>query len=397
MSRRTLAPLALAPLALAASLLLGGGARAEQTATKPWDWVLVYYMAYDNNLEPCGRPILDMLGKGVKSPRLVVTCQADFTDNEGMRRYTITHEGEKVEAVPGEGSAEEETLRDYLEWVRLTFPGRRLALIFLNHGGKLGEMSLDENPGREGGQNWLEVHETSRVVAAWREAVKKDGGEVELLFLQQCGKGALENYHAFRDGGRVIMASQTVVGAPNYYYEKALRWAGQHPEGTGEELAAKIREFEPANMFTTYTAMRGAALEELPARLEPVLAPLLKKEQLAAPTGLRSCFDQPPDELFIDGLALLEGLYTQNEVDRAPLDAFATWVREELLCGHRVSPARERVASSWCGFSIYLPRSRRALERYSHYPIYRETRLDDLVGRLLPPPGAQRAGGRRAR
>ncbi|MCO5167454.1 MAG: clostripain-related cysteine peptidase [Planctomycetes bacterium] len=391
-SRRFLAPLA---LVLAASA--GHASRADETRAKPWDWVVVYYMAYDNNLEPCGRPILDMIGKGVKSPRVAVTCLADFTDNDGMRRYTITHEGEKVEQVPGENIAEEETLRDYLEWVRLTFPGRRLALIFLNHGGKLGEMSLDENPGKEGGQNWLEVHATSRVVAAWREAVKKDGGEVELLFLQQCGKGTLENYHAFRDGGKVIMGSQTVVGAPNYYYEKVLRWVGQNPEGSGEDLAAKIREFDPPNMFTTYTAVRGAALDELPARLEPVLAPLLEKERLAAPTGLRSCFDQPPDELFIDGLALLEGLYTQNEVDRAPLDAFAEWVRKDLLAGHRVSPARERVAASWCGFSIYLPRSKRALDRYAHYPIYRETRLDDLVGRLLPPPGAQRQGGRRAR
>ncbi len=374
-------------LALAA---LATPARADDTAARTYDWALVYYMAYDNNLEPCGRPILDMLAKGVTSEKVVVTCQADFTDQEGMRRYTITTAGEREERVEGEGSAEEETLRDYLEWVRATYPAKRLALVFLNHGGRLGQMSADDNPGREGGQKWLEVHETSRVVATWREAVKKDGGEVELCFLQQCGKGTLENYYGFRDSARVIMGSQTVVGAPNYYYEKAIQWACANPQGTGEELAAKIREFEPPNMYTTYSAFREAALEELPAKLAPVLAPLVSKDTVTIPRGLRACFDQPPDELFVDGLALLEGLYTANEVERAPLDTFAAWVREELICGHRVSPARERVAGSWCGFSIYVPRSVRALMRYEHYPIYHDTDLDELTRKLLGPPRAQR-------
>lgn len=374
-------------LALVAALT--GTASAQGAAPKPErDWTFVYYMSYDNNLEGCGRPILDMLGKGVSSPRLAVTCLADFTD-EGLHRYTFTSEhGERVEDLPGEGSAEEETLRDYLEWARVTYPAKRMALVFLDHGGRLGQMSNDDNPGREGGQNWLEVHETSRVVATWREAVQKDGGEVELMFLQQCGKGTLENYYGFRDAARVIMGSQTVVGAPNYYYTKTLQWAAGHPQGTGEELAAQIRLHEPPNMFTTYSAFLGEELEELPARLAPVLEPLLKKEALAAPRGLRGCFDSPPDELMIDGLALLEGLYTTNELDRAPLEAFSRWARDELMCGHRVSPARERVASTWCGFSIYVPRSRRALKRYEHYPIYAETELDALLERLLVSPAA---------
>jgi hypothetical protein len=371
---------------------LTGTANAQGTAPKPErDWTFVYYMSYDNNLEGCGRPILDMLGKGVTTPNLVVTCQADFTADDGQHRYTFTSEqGERVEPVAGEGSAEEETLRDYLEWARVTYPAKRMALVFLDHGGRLGQMSNDDNPGREGGQNWLEVHETSRVVAAWREAVKKDGNEVELMFLQQCGKGTLENYYGFRDAARVIMGSQTVVGAPNYYYTKALQWAAANPAGTGEELAARIREFEPPNMFTTYSAFVGEKLEDLPARLAPVLEPLLKKETIGVPRGLRACFDSPPDEMMIDGLALLEGLYTANELDRAPLTAFSGWVREELMCGHRVSPARERVASSWCGFSIYVPRSKRAQKRYDHYPIYADTELDALLDRLLVPPPAQR-------
>lgn len=376
-----------ARLALALTLLLAPAALADEaTTTKaPYDWALVYYMAYDNNLEGCGRPILDMLGKGVTGDNIIVTCQADFTDDAGMRRYVITKDGEKVEAVPGEGSAEEETLAEYLAWTRATVRAKRVALVFLDHGGRLGQMSNDDNPGREGGQSWLEVHETSRVLADHRKAVKEQGGEVELVFLQQCGKGTLENYHAFRDTGVVVMGSQTVVGAPNSYYTDVVRWTQAHPAGTGEELAAEIHRREAPNMFTTYTTLRGAALEELPARLKPLLAPLLAKESLVIPPGLRACFDQPPDELFIDGFALLQGLYAANEVDPAPLSAFTTWASDELIAGHTVSksPRAQRTAGTWCGFSIYVPRSKRALKRYEHYPIYRETDLDLLLEKLL--------------
>lgn len=376
---RRLAPSLAASLALLAAPVVADDTRAAPAL----DWTFVYYMSYDNNLEGCGRPILDMLGKGVTAPNVVVTCQADFTDEEGMRRYVLTKDGERVEQVPGEGSAEEETLREYLDWARRTHPAKKVALVFLDHGGRLGQMSNDDNPGREGGQEWLEVEETSRVVADFRAAVKREGGEVELLFLQQCGKGTLENYYAFRDSARVVMGSQTVVGAPNYYYTETLRWAAANPGGDGVALAEQIRQHEPPNMFTTYSAFRGAALEALPERLEPALAPLLARETVALPVGVRPCFDMPPDELMIDGFALLDALYDANGLDRAPLDAFTAWVREELLCGHRVSPARTRTAGTWCGFSIYLPRSTRALRRYDHYAIYGATELDELVARLL--------------
>jgi hypothetical protein len=372
-------------LSLAASLaLVAAPVVADDTrAQPPLDWAFVYYMSYDNNLEGCGRPILDMLGKGVTSPNIVVTCQADFTDEDGMRRYVLTKDGERVDPVAGEGSAEEETLREYLDWARRTYPAKKVALVFLDHGGRLGQMSNDDNPGREGGQTWLEVEETSRVIADYRAAVREAGGEVELLFLQQCGKGTLENYYAFRDGARVVMGSQTNVGAPNYYYTETLRWAAAHAEADGVALAERLRENEPPNMFTTYTAYRASALEELPARLEPLLAPLLAKETVALPAGVRPCFDMPPDEMMIDGFALLGALYDSNGLEKAPLDAFTAWAREELICGHRVSPGRTRTASSWCGFSIYLPRSQRALRRYDHYAIYGATQLDELMGRLL--------------
>ncbi len=59
------------------------------------------------------------------------------------------------------------------------------------------------------------------------------------------------------------------------------------------------------------------------------------------------------------------------------------WAKETMIAGHRVSPRHAEVAGSWCGFSIMVPISREAITRYAHYPIYKETQLDELLGRHL--------------
>lgn len=384
-------------LALAlASTLAPAAARADAPPPAPRlrEWTFVYYMAYDNNLEKCGRPILDMLGKGVTSDDVVVTCLADFTD-EGLKRYVLTRGAEDVEAVPGDSSAEEETVRDYLAWVKATHPAKRYALVFLDHGGRLGQMSNDDNP-REGGQEWLEVVETGKTVAEWRRGLPATSS-VELLFLQQCGKGTLENYHAFKDAAAVLMGSQTVVGAPNSYYTKSIAAVCERPDVDGAEVARLMRENDPPNMFTTYTTVRSSALGELVARLEPVLAPLAAKDALDLPRGLTPCFDQPPDEAFFDGLPLLAGLYEANGLDRAPLDAFAAWARESLIAGHRVSERQRQRAGTWCGFSLLLPLSKDAYARYKHYPLWAETQLDEVLEKAVRTAAAKAQERRRAR
>lgn len=385
-----------APL-LAACLAAGAGAPAFAQSGKTtgktgeatqfdYDWVLYYYMAYDNNLEGCGRPILDMLKKGVTSERTLVVVSADFRDQDGMRRYVLTQGEEAETRLPDqEGSAEEETLASELAWVGERFKARKYAIVFLNHGGRLGEMSHDEHPGSEGGQNWLYPPDVAPVLTAFRKEVP---GEVELMFYQQCGKGTLENVHAMKDTAKFIMASQTVVGAPNYYYTDAVKYVGEHPEIDGKELAKQFTERETANMFTTYTTFDAAALGDLPAKLAPVLAPLRAKDVVEAPKfrelKLRPCFDMPPDEVMFDGFPLLAGLYQANGLDEAPLDAFKAWVKESLITSHRVSPDRMARASSWCGFSIYVPLSPGALSRYAPtYPIYQQTELDELWGSLM--------------
>jgi hypothetical protein len=384
---------------LALALLTGAPAGADDTKAEPvkadYDWVFFYYMAYDNNLEGCGRPILNMLKEGVTNDRVAVVTFADFTDKKGMKRYEATTAGEKETQLEVESSAHESTLKEQLEWTRDNYKADKYVIVFLDHGGALSEMSYDTYPGKGATQNWLHAVKVADVITEWRKGLS---GKLEFVFIQQCGKGTLENFHAFRDAAPYVMASQTVVGAPNYYYTDALKAVCEKPDVDGKEISHLFQQNETDNMFTTYTTMNDKALKEVSGKLDAVLKPLLEVKELKRPTILdeykrrgekapegascRMCFEGGPDEQMVDGIALLTALYDANELDKAALDTFAAWAKETLITEHRVSPRRESHAGTWCGFSLYVPKTTEALERYKDYPIYKDSKLEELMAKL---------------
>lgn len=368
----------------------------KKTEAKTWEWVFIYYMAYDNNLDRFGRPILDMLKEGVKNESVAVVTFADFRDKDGMKRYETTTKGETLTQLETEDSADEATLKAQLEWTRDNYKAKRYAVVFLDHGGRLSEMSQDLGPGPSK-REWLHSVKVANVLTDWRKSL---AGKLELVFIQQCGKGTLENYHAFRLTAPYIMGSQTVVGAPNHYYTSMLEDVCKDTDIDGKQLAELVRKHETNNMFTTYTVVNDKALEALPEKLDAVLKPLLSLKELkpapilpeeprhneTVPEGAycRMCFQPGRDERMVDGAALLAALYEANELDKKPLDDFRKWMKEELITGHKFSPRHAKKAGDWCGFSIYMPGTTDALDRYrKDYPIYKDTTLDELLAKLV--------------
>ena len=392
-------------LTLLAGLVLGLGSPAlaqegsDSTSTAPeYDWVLHYYMAYDNNLARCGPPIIKMLAKGITSEKVAVVVSADYPDSDGMQRYVLRMgQAPEMTQLSEEGSAEEEVLASELSWIRQNFRAKKYGVVFLNHGGGLGQMSVDDKP-REGGQRWLYPPKVAKVITDWRAQVKAAAGEVELVFYQQCGKGSLENYHCMAPAGKFVMGSQTVVGAPNYYYTKALNHLCQNLSIDGEALAKQITKDETPNMFTTYTTMSSAELANLPKEINAVVEPLLAVESLKLPAlgrSLKPCFDFSKREIFFDGLALFEQLYDANGLDKAPIKALESY-HAKLITSHRVSPSQNKGAETWCGYSIFFPVSPRQLVRYKDYPIYAETKLDELFKHVFKSVAERRAAMRAA-
>jgi hypothetical protein len=379
----------LAALCAIASLFLPAAARAEGSgAEKTYDWGVAYYMSYDNNLESCGRTIIDAIRRGVASDRAVAAVQADFSDPGGMRRLAITAGGIEETRIPREDSASEDAAIEYLAWFVKTFPCKRYVFTFLDHGGTLDAMCYDERPG-PGGRTWMSGRVLGEKLRAFRAGV---AGRVELLFLQQCGRGSLENLYSFRGTAEFVMSSPVPVGAPNTYYAALHRWLGEGPEASGAEVAARIAAAD--RDYTVYTCARGEKLAELPARLDAAIALLLEKDALVAGPELPAI--HPVGEPIVDAAAYLRGLAAANGAGEAEVAAFFAWVRSDLFTAPAPwRPARARAGRDLCGLGIFAPRSAREARRYAHLDLLRESRLAELWKKVTAPTAGAGGGGAR--
>jgi len=363
--------LALVLVALAALPL---AVRADETPPA-YDWGVVYFMSYDNDLERCGAPIIEGIAQGTVGDRIVAAVQADFTDKGGMRRIVLKKGGREETTIDSEDSADPERAFEYLRWFVKTFPCKRYVVTFLNHGGTLDAMCFDEKPATPR-RNWM----SGQVVGEKLRALKKEmPGRFELLFLQQCGRGSLENLYSFRGTADFIMSSPVPVGAPNTYYTAVHRWLAENPEATGDRIAAKIAAED--DHYTIYTCLRTSALDELPKRLDAAIAPFLKPKELKP--AARQRVIHPVGEPIVDARAYLEALAAANELDAAPVAAFFRWVEKDLFTLVKLHEQKGRSARTLCGLSIYAPRTSAEAGRYRKLDIYSGTRLPALWEKVL--------------
>lgn len=333
------------------------------------DWVLIYVMSYDNNLTRFGPGILDALGRGVRGGKTVVTVLADDPNPNGLNRYVITSDGISSHRLPTDDSASEVVLGDYLSWAAKTYPAKHYAIVFLDHGGRLYEMCLDERPGGGGTKHWMDGRRVGERLRAFRAEAP---GTVELVFLQQCGRGSVENLYNFNNTASVVLASQHNVGAPNTYYEPTLHWLDAHPDATGSKLASRIMADD--RHFTSYASFDGKALVELPHRLGPVVKALIDNDTaVTCPTGMPPCYESD-NEIFFDLIEWLEAAYRENRRPAAALDEFSRWARKELL----IKVVTSRGSRSVCGLSLFVPQTEGQRTRYQNEPVCRESDLGRL-------------------
>jgi len=343
----------------------------EKAGAAVYDWGVAYYLSYDNDLEKAGPVILKQIREGVVAEKTVAAVQADYTDTGGMHRYVITPKGVTATRVASDDSASEEQALQYLEWFVKTYPCRRYVVIFLNHGGRLDELCLDEEPDTEG-KFWM----SGKVLGEkLRQFKTKMPGRWELLFFQQCGRGSLENLYSFRGTADFVMSSPVNVGSPNSYYGTVHKWLGVTPEATGDEVAAKIAEAD--RDFTVYSCVRAAKLEELPKRLNQMLAPFVSRPDLTRFPVAAGIYKESGEELR-DAKTFFERLADSNQAGATEVAAFIKWTDEEL-CTHvwrqKKAPAAAR---SLCGLSLFVPDSAAEARRYSGLDFYRDSSLPAL-------------------
>ena len=355
---------------------------AEATPAPPEeplrDWVLIFYLPYDNDLDEAYEQVLAQLSGPIRSQAVAVAVQADRLGPGGSIRHGIDWTGMRSETIETESSARPATLGAFLRWAGDRYPSRRYAVILMGHGGRMDALAYDSHPG-DGETSWMRVPEMARTVRKWRHSV---AGEPELLFLQQCGKGSLENFFQLRHTAPILMSSQASIWAPNGYYAEVIAHLSSYPRSTGADVARQIGLSESDGMFVSYTTVRSSALTELPGALDDALTHLAAEDELRTPEGLSSCFASGTSTAF-DFITWLEAVFLANERDSAPVHRLRDWIRTELVIDHHRSTCCEDRSGSWCGISTFPPLYE-TLDGYADYELYEQTMLRELYERLEP-------------
>ena len=365
------------------AMACAGAAEPPTTpAAEPqYDWGIAYYASYDNGLERAGPIVLQRITEGVKTGRQVAAFQVDYTDTQGMRRYAITTGGVTETRVKSDDSANEDELVAYLTWFTETCRCKRYALVLLDHGGRLDEMCLDERPDTPD-QLWMSGRVLGEKLRKFKERMN---GRWELLFFQQCGRGALENLYSFRGTAEYLMFSPAKIGAPNSYYTALHQWLATAPEATGDKVAEMIAAQDTD--YVIYACLKSSVLDDLPRRLDAALAAFAGKPDLAPVAPLPPPVYTDNGESTRDARILLEQFAAKNAVGAAEVTAFTRWLQENLVVWYQARTAA-RVRPLCAGVTLFAPANHEEAARYKDLALYKACRLGPFWTTLFPAPRA---------
>jgi Clostripain family len=362
-------------LKAAGSLALLGPAAVAAAPAEKAKWAFLYWLPYDNDLSRFAEPVLEQLQRGAANSSTLVAVQVDTPHLASMQRMVFTRAGARATTAPGHDSSSAEELAQFLEWGALAVPAENYVIAVLGHGGNLWDLSPDQRT-----QGWMRVDALAAAIDRFKSAI---GAKPALLYLQNCNKGTIETYYALRDCAHVTLASQAVLGAPNFYSERLLASLSGDNTATSMEVAKRIVAFERADMLATLVATDNIMLDELPQRLKPLL-------EAVRASGLREW--QPGDlityaypdakgELHVDLIGLLAALSSRFDAVRPHYMEFSTWLWGVM--GARRTDGTLKVPTlqgiGLYGIGIIMPRSAEAYDRYRSLPFYAQTRFWDYV------------------
>lgn len=351
----------------------------------PFDWVFVYYMCCDNDLSPNGEGIIQELAKGLMNSDMAILVQADFHGAEKMRRIAISFKGGKLrqeeQAIAGANSDDEIAFADFLDWVRGNWKAKNYAVVLLNHGGTLNQMCLDETEGAR-----LNSMKVGEITASFNKILEH---KIRLVFLQQSGRGSLENVYNFVNAADYYLVSPVKTGAPGTYYSRMLSTVASRPEVSGLDLASAIMESD--QHYALYTLVSNSMLTKLPEQLDPVIAALLNHSDITLSNNALPAFSFE-DETNYDVRSFFAGIKPKGDAEvSGKVDDFLNWYQGSLIARKSRGPLRTDKDPNYSGLSIFVPSGPDQAHRYSFLPLYQMTKLEGLM-RVLRQPRAQNGG-----
>jgi hypothetical protein len=356
--------------------------KAKSSQSKShYQWVVLYWMPYDNNLVRFGEPIIQMLTRGTENTEhseIAIGVQSDYWGNLKMRRRQIKNGTIKEFNIAGEDSSNVFAFSEYLDWAHQTFEADHWAVIVVGHGGKINQISPDEHHAIGKPVTWMSVDGFAKAVS---QLNRDTNDKVELLFFQNCNKATLEVIYEARNCARYTLASQLNLGAPNYYYEEFLNVL-KDPLVDGREAAIAIMNSERADMYHSLTLVDNQAGKLIPEKLSPVLESILAHP---LPTIRYSDLEIYSyfNELHCDVLILLGYLSQISHRGENELTEFSDFLRSSVITKYKTggelygSGSDRKMYDRFCGLSLFFPETEPAIYRYRSLALYQAV---DFIG-----------------
>jgi hypothetical protein len=164
--------------------------------------------------------------------------------------------------------------------------------IILGHGGGRFQICPDETPDpteevRSGssGTAWMDAGHVGASLRRLNEQLLLQQKELKLLFLQNCCRASLSMLQSFSGQAlrrMFVLASQTILGAPNNYYRALLvslfsdpipppPAGGDDDDDMGLVLAGRIKDFEAMENYGVLACFRMAAWEAHASAVQSLL------------------------------------------------------------------------------------------------------------------------------
>ncbi len=296
--------------------------------------------------------------KGLNNPDLTIAIQSDIAGPGGMTQYWLKDHEVNIERITSDYSDSRESLEIFLNNILETGRFDKIALIFLDHGGRLDEVGLDEFT--DGPPSFLNLHDIKTTVAAFNQ---KRGRPLELLYFQVCTKSNVEVLFETRDLSHFTLASQNELGAPNYYYQGLSELK---PSADGAWLAKLIVDNERSDMYYSETLVDNKQWDGLinagkePPRENP-------KPELLKPLRYY-------ESTYLD----LVSFYHASGYSEKQLDLFKEQLNH-LIIWHKINP-KNSMMKGFSGISVLSPwdrdyaRHQSRFELYSHWNITKMAR-----------------------
>ncbi|HEY9665418.1 MAG TPA: hypothetical protein V6C91_01375, partial [Coleofasciculaceae cyanobacterium] len=227
------------------------------------------------------------------------------------------------------------------------------------------------------GIQWMNIKKLSEEIANFNRQINN---RIELFFFQNCNKATLEAHHTLHQTAEYTLSSQTILGAPNYYYERLFQYLANYPELNGRQLAEKIREFEGSNMYFSYTVTNNRSFSKIPEKINLVIDLIL----LSAPPLINLSEIKTysyMNEQYVDVLDFFHLITAQTIGDSEKFHDFIECLNESMI--HMVNQESRHTNFSLSGLGMFFPSNRDEIERYRYLPIYSELRLVELFNALF--------------